>query len=109
MHNPSAEVCSTLTQRVVYPSQIYFQNGLTLLGHIFRYLQSLEYHSTFMPFGQYSYTRGPSRVGRPSLHGAESTMAEALQRIPRIDFDSPPSHYCMISIALFSPSPTPPQ
>ena len=99
--NPSGEDCSNQylaglandSRRVVTPSQVYSQNGLTLLGHLFRYRDTLEFHSTFMPSGQYRYTRGPNRVGRPRLHWAESAMAEASARISHISSDEPPYHY----------------
>ena len=87
--NPTAEECSNqfLTglaynfRRVVTPSQIYSQNRFTLLGHLFRHRDSLEFHSTFMPSGQYRYTRGPNRVGRPRLHWAESTIQPWLRHL----------------------------
>ena len=99
--NPSTEECSNQfltglaynSRRVITPSQIYSQNRLTLLGHLFRHPDSLEFNSTFMPSGQYTYTRGPNRVGRPRLHCTESTMAEASQRIIHLASDEPPSHY----------------
>ena len=67
---PTDEDCSNAylaslsydSSRVITPSQIYSQNRLTLLGHLFRHPTSLEYSSTFMPSGQYRYTRGPNRV-----------------------------------------------
>ena len=70
------------SRRVVTPSQMYSHNS--------RHRDTLEFHSTFM---QYRYTRGPNRVGRPRLHWAESTMAEASTRITYISSDEPPSHY----------------
>ena len=99
--NPSGEECSNQylaglaynSRRLVTPSQMYSQNRLTLLGHLFRHRDTLEFHSAFMPSGQYRYTRGPNRVGRPRLHWAESTMAEASSRISYLSSDEPPSHY----------------
>ena len=87
--NPTTEDCSNSylaslsfdSLRVITPSQICSQNRLTLLRHIFRHPDSLEYSSTFMPSGQYRYTRGPHRVGRPRLHWAESVMSQASNRI----------------------------
>ena len=56
------------SSKVILPSQIYSQNRLTLLGYLFRHPIFLEFSSIFMPSGQYRYTRGPNRVGRPRLH-----------------------------------------
>ena len=97
--NPSIEDCSNTylaslsydSSRVVTPSQIYSQNRLTLLGHLFRHPDSLEYSST-MNSGQYRFTRGPNRVGRPRLHWAESVMSEASNRISFLESDRAPSH-----------------
>ena len=75
------------SSRVITPFQIYFQNRLTLLRHLFRHPTSLEFSSTFMPSGQYRYTRGPNRVGRPRLHWAESVMSEASSRISHLTSD----------------------
>ena len=99
--NPTNEECSTQylaglaynSRRVITPSQIYSQNRLTLLGHLFRHRDTLEFNATFMPSGQYRYTRGPNRVGRPRLHWAESTMTEASNRLWHMESDDPPSHY----------------
>ena len=98
--NPTGEECSTAylaslsfdSSRAITPSQIYSQNRLTLLGHLFRHPTSLEYSTTFMPSGQYRYTRGPNRVGRPRLHWAESVMSEASNRISFSVSDRAPSH-----------------
>ena len=98
--NPTDEDCSNAylaslsydSSRVITPSQIYSQNRLTLLGHLFRHPTSLEYSSTFMPSGQYRYTRGPNRVGRPRLHWAESVMSEASNRISFLTSDRAPAH-----------------
>ena len=98
--NPTEEDCSNAylaslsfdSSRVITPSQIYSQNRLTLLGHLFRHPTSLEYSSTFMPSGQYRYTRGPNRVGRPRLHWAESVMSEASNRISFLASDRAPAH-----------------
>ena len=99
--NPTSEDCSNQylsglaynSRQVITPSQLYSQNRLTLLGHLFRHRDSLEFHSTFMPSGQYRYTRGPNRVGRPRLHWAESVMSEASNRLHHMESDEPPSHY----------------
>ena len=99
--SPTSEECSNQylsglsynSRRVITPSQIYSQNRLTLLGHLFRHRDSLEFHSTFMPSGQYRYTRGPNRVGRPRLHWAESVMSEASNRLRHMESDEPPTHY----------------
>ena len=45
------------------------------------YSQNLWFSSTFLPSGQYRYTRGPNRAGRPRLHWAESVMSEASNQI----------------------------
>ena len=98
--DPTDEDCSNAylaslsydSSRVITPSQIYSQNRLTLLGHLFRHPSSLEYSSTFMPSGQYRYTRGPNRVGRPRLHWAESVMSEASNRISFLASDRAPAH-----------------
>ena len=98
--NPTDEDCSYSylaslsydSSRVITPSQIYLQNRLTLLGHLFRHPSSLEYSSTFMPSGQYRYTRGPNRVGRPRLHWAQSVMSEASNRISFLASDRAPVH-----------------
>ena len=98
--NPSDENCLnqylaglSFSIRVITPSQPYSQNRLMILGHLYRHPQSLEYHSTFMPSGQYRYTRGPNRVGRPRLHWAESALSEASSRIIHLNSDQAPSHY----------------
>ena len=98
--NPTSEECSNAylaslsfdSSKVMTPSQIYSQNRLMLLGHPFRHPTSLEFSSTFMPSGQYRYTRGPNRVGRPRLHWAESVMSEASNRISCLASDHAPSH-----------------
>ena len=98
--NPTDEECSNAylaslsydSSRVVTPSQIFSQNRLTLLGHLFRHPDSLEYSSTFMTSGQYRFTRGPNRVGRPRLHWAESVMSEASNRISFLSSDRAPVH-----------------
>ena len=93
--NPTNEDCSNsylASSRVITPSQVYCQNRLTLLGHLFRHPTSLEFSSTFMPSGQYRYTRGPNRVGRPRLHWAESVMSEASNRISFLTSDRAPLH-----------------
>ena len=98
--NPTNEDCSNSylaslsydSSRVITPSQIYSQNRLTLLGHLFRHPNSLEFSSTFRPSGQYRYTRGPNRVGRPRLHWAESVMSEASNRISHLTSDQAPLH-----------------
>ena len=81
------------SRRIITPSQLYSQNRLTLLEYLFRHRDSLEFHSTFMPSGQYRYTRGPNRVGRPRLHWAESVMSEASNRLHHMESDEPPTHY----------------
>ncbi len=99
--HPTSEDCSNQylaglsynSMRVLTPSQIYSQNRLNLLGHLFRHPHTLEFQSTFMSSGQYRYTRGPNRVGRPRLHWIESTMAEASHRISHLASDPAPSHY----------------
>ena len=99
--NATGEECSNQylvglaynSRRVITPSQMYSQNRLTLLGHLFRHRDTLEFHSTFMPSGQYRYTGGPNRVRRPRLHWAESTMTEASNRLSHLESDDPPSHY----------------
>ena len=99
--NPSSADCSNQylvglaydSRRIITPSQLYSQHRLTLLGHLFRHRDTLEYHSTFMPSGQYRYTRGPNRVGRPRLHWAESVMTEASGRLRHLESDDPPTHY----------------
>ena len=61
--NPTTAECSNEylsglaydTLRVVCPSQIYSQNRLALLGHLFRREDCLEYH------GRYRQVRGPAR------------------------------------------------
>ena len=98
--NPTDEACSNSylaplsydSSRVITPSQIYSQNRLTLLGHLFRHPDSLEFSSTFMTSGQYRFTRGPNRVGRPRLHWAESVMSEASNRISFLSSDRAPVH-----------------
>ena len=98
--NPTSEDCSNSylaslsfdSSRVIIPSQIYSQNRLTLLGHLFHDPHSLEFSSTFMLSGQYRYTRGPNRVGRPRLHPAESVMSEASNRISHLTSDQAPLH-----------------
>ena len=99
--NPTQEDCSNSylaslsydSSRVITPSQIYSQNRLTLLGHIFRHSDSLEFSSTFMASGQCHYKRGPNRVGRPRLHWAEAVMSEASNRVSYLASDQAPSHY----------------
>ena len=99
--NPTSEDCSNSylaslsfdSSRVITPSQICSQNRLTLLGHLFRHPNSLEFSSTFMLSGQYRYTRGPNRVGRPRLHWAESVMSEASSRISFLTSDQAPLHH----------------
>ena len=121
--NPSDENCLnqylaglSFSIRVITPSQPYSQNRLMILGHLYRHPQSLEYHSTFMPSGQYRYTRGPNRVGRPRLHWAESVPSEASSRIihlnsdqaPHITISITPSFTFRISLTYGSPmSPAP--
>ena len=69
--NPTNEECSNQylaglvynSRRVITPSQIYSQNCLTLLGHLFRHRDTLVFHSTFMPSGQYRYTKAPTELG----------------------------------------------
>ena len=73
------------TLRVVSPSQIYSQNRLALLGHLFRPKDSLEYLATFMSAGRYRQVRGPARAGRPRL-------TEALARLEYMQSDEAPSH-----------------
>ena len=98
--NPSNEDCSNSylaclsfdSSRVITPPQIYSQNRLKLLGHVFRHPNSLEFSSTFMPSGQHRYTRGPNRIGRPRLHWAESVMSEASNRITHLTSDHAPLH-----------------
>ena len=80
------------TLRVVCPSQIYSQNRLSLLGHLFRHDDSMEYHATFMTAGRFWQVRGPARAGRPRLHGAKSTMTEASHRLEHLQSDAAPSH-----------------
>ena len=96
--NPTTADCSheylsglaSDTLRVVSPSQIYSQNRLALLGHLFRHEDSIEYHATFMSAGRYRQVRGPARAGRHRLHWAESTMTEALARLEHIQADEAP-------------------
>ena len=98
--NPTTAGCSNEylsglaydTLRVVCPSQIYSQNRLALLGHLFRHDDSIEYHATFMPAGRYRGLRGPARTGRPRLHWGESTMTEASHRMEHLQADAAPSH-----------------
>ena len=93
--NPTAADCSNEyisglaydTLRVVFPSQLYSQGRLSLLGHVFRREDSLEYQA-----GRYPQVRGPARTGRPRLHWAESTRTEASQTIEHLVSDAPPSH-----------------
>ena len=96
--NPTATECSNTylaglaydTLGVATPTQIYSQNRLALLGHLFRHDDSLEYHATFMSAGRYRHVRRPARAGRPKLHWAEATMTEAMQS--HIQSDTAPLH-----------------
>ena len=98
--NPTTADCSNEyltglakdTLRVVCPSQIYSQNRLALLGHLFRHDDSIEYHATFMSAGRDRQVRGPATAGRPRLHWAESTMTEDSHRIEHLQSDAAPSH-----------------
>ena len=98
--NPTAADCSHEylsglaydTFTVVCPSQLYSQSRLSLLGHLFRHEDSLEYQATFMSAGRYRQVWGSVRTGRPRLHWAESTMTEASLRIEHLLSDAPPSH-----------------
>ena len=99
--NPISEECSNQylsglsynSRRVITPSQIYSQNRFILLRYLFRHRDSLEFHSTFMPSGQYRHIRGPNRVDRPRLHWAESVISEASNRFRHMESDEPPTHY----------------
>ena len=96
--NPSGVDCSNQyltrlaynSRRMVTPSQIYSQHKFILLDHLFRYRDTLEFHSIFIPSGQYRYTRSPNRIGRSRI---ESTMAEVSSHIFYISSDEPSSHY----------------
>ena len=98
--NPSSSPCSNQylaelafsSRRVISPSQIYSQNRLNLLGHLYRHPDSLETQATFMPSAAYRHTRGANRVGRPKPHWAESCLVEASRRINFLRSDNPPPH-----------------
>ena len=98
--NPTDAECSNeylaglaySSRRVVSPSQCYSRNRLRLFGHMLRHADSLEYQASFMPSGAYRFIAGPNRVGRPRLHGAESCVAEAANRIDYLLSDSAPLH-----------------
>ena len=77
------------SRRVISPSQIYSQNRLNLLGHLYRHPDSLESQATFMPSAAYRHTRGANRVGRPKPHWAESCLVEASRRINLLHSDRP--------------------
>ena len=98
--NPSSSPCSNQylaelafsSRRVISPSQMYSQNRLNLLGHLYRHPDSLETQATFMPSAAYRHTRGVNRVGRPKPHWAESCLVEASRRINFLRSDNPPPH-----------------
>ena len=98
--NPSSLPCSNQylaelafsSRRVISPSQLYSQNRLNLLGHLYRHPDSLETLATFMPSAAYRHTRGANRVGRPKPHWAESCLVEASRRISFLHSDNPPPH-----------------
>ena len=80
------------SKRVITPSQVYSHDRLRLFGHMLRHPDSLKFQAVFMPSGAYRHTAGPSRLGRPRLHWAESCMVETSSRINYVLSDNPPAH-----------------
>ena len=78
--NPSSMPCSNQylaelafsSRRVISPTQLYSQNRLNLLCHLYRHPDLLEAQATFMPSAAYRHTRGANRVGRPKPHCGRS-------------------------------------
>ena len=74
------------------PSQLYSQQRLQLLGHLYRHMDTLEYQVTFMSSHAYRHVLSPNRRGRPRPHWAESCLTEASHRISYMQSDDPPRH-----------------
>ena len=53
------------TKRVPTPSQLYSQQRLQLLGHLYRHMDTLEYQVTFAGSHAYRHVLSPNRPGRP--------------------------------------------
>ena len=80
------------TKRVPTPSQLYSQQRLQLLGHLYRHMDTLECQVTFAGSHAYRHVLSPNRPGRPRPHWAESCLTEASQRISYMQSDEPPKH-----------------
>ena len=80
------------TKRISTPSQLYSQQRLQLLGHLYRHMDTLEYQVTFMGSHAYRHVLSPNRPGRPRPHWAESCLTEASRRISFLQSDDPPKH-----------------
>ena len=79
-------------KRIPTPSQLYSQQRLQLLGHLYRHIDTLEYQVTFMGSHAYRHVLSPNRPGRPRPHWAESCLTEASHRISYMQSDDPPKH-----------------
>ena len=79
-------------RRIPTPSQLYSQQRLQLLGHLYRHMDTLEYQVTFMGSHAYRHVLSPNRPGRPRPHWAESCLTEASRRISFLQSDDPPKH-----------------
>ena len=79
-------------KRAPTPSQLYSQQRLQLLGHLYRHMETLEYQVAFMGSNAYRHVLSPNRPGRPRLHWAESCLTEASRRISFLQSDDPPIH-----------------
>ena len=77
-------------KRVPTPSQLYSQQRLQLLGHLYRHMETLEYQVAFMGSNAYRHVLSPNRPGRPRPHWAESCLTEASRRISFLQSDDPP-------------------
>ena len=80
------------TKRIPTPSQLYSQQRLQLLGHLYCHMDTLEYQVTFMGSHSYRHVLSPNRPGRPRPHWAESCLTEASRRIFFLQSDDPPKH-----------------
>ena len=56
-------------QRIPAPSQLYSQQRLQLLGHLYRHIDTLEYQVTFMGSHAYRHVLSRNRPGRPAHTG----------------------------------------
>ena len=79
-------------KRIPTPSQLYSQQRLQLLGHLYRHIDTLEYQVTFMGSHAYRHVLSPNRPGRPRPRWAESCLTEASHRISYMQSDDPPKH-----------------